>query len=107
MAAPACLCIIQALEMSLAGIEELREMVRIQVHFEEDDLKELRRLSTEEGIALSEIIRRLVKIGLESTRRPSRSELMKRALTVVGKYHSGKHDVAQRHDDYLAEAYME
>jgi hypothetical protein len=32
---------------------------------------------------------------------------MKRALTVAGKYRGGKHDVAQRHDDYLAEAYME
>jgi hypothetical protein len=28
-----------------------------------------------------------------------------RSLAVVGRFHSGKSDISERHDDYLAEAY--
>jgi len=45
--------------------------------------------------------------GRRAKRKPSRQELMRRALEVAGKYRSGHHDIAERHDDYLAEAYLE
>jgi hypothetical protein len=81
-------------------------MVRTQVQFEEGDLKELRRIAADEGVSLSEIVRQGVKLVLNDKRKPSREELWKRASSVIGKYHSGKSDIAQRHDDYLAEAYL-
>ena len=82
-------------------------MVRTQVQLSEDDLAELRRLAAEEGVSVSALVRRGVKQVLESRKKPSREELWARAMSVVGKYRSGKTDVAQRHDDYLAEAYGE
>jgi hypothetical protein len=82
-------------------------MVRTQVQFPEEDLKELRREAAEEGLSVSEVIRRYVAEGRRAKRKPSRQELMRRALEVAGKYRSGHHDIAERHDDYLAEAYLE
>ena len=38
--------------------------------------------------------------------KPTREELWERASKVAGKYRSGKHDIAQRHDDYLAEDFL-
>jgi Arc/MetJ-type ribon-helix-helix transcriptional regulator len=82
-------------------------MVRTQVQLPEDDLAELRRLAAEEGVSVSELVRRGVKEVLAARRRPSREELWERSLRVAGKYRSGLHDVARRHDHYLAEAYEE
>ncbi len=82
-------------------------MVRTQVQLSEKDLAELRRLAAEEGVSVSELVRRGVKQVLESRRKPSREELWARAREVAGKYNSGLLDIAQRHDDYLAEAYGE
>ncbi len=32
-------------------------------------------------------------------------ERLKRAIEIAGRFRSGKHDIAKRHDKYLAEAY--
>jgi hypothetical protein len=82
-------------------------MVKTQVQLREEDLAELRRMAAEEGVSVSELVRRGVKQVLASKHKPSREELWRRANSVIGKYRSGKKDIAQRHDDYLAEAYME
>jgi len=82
-------------------------MIKTQVQLPEDDLAELRRLAAEEGVSVSELVRRGVKQVLDAKRKPSREELWERASRVIGKYRSGKSDIAQRHDDYLAEAYGE
>jgi Arc/MetJ-type ribon-helix-helix transcriptional regulator len=82
-------------------------MVKTQVQLPEEDLRELRRIAAEEGVSVSELVRRGVKQVLEARLKPSREELWERALRVAGKYRSGKHDVARRHDHYLAEAYEE
>lgn len=82
-------------------------MVRTQVQLAEEQLRELRRMAAEEGISLSELVRRGMAEMIRAKRRPGRQELMRRALEVAGKYRSGKHDIARRHDDYLAEAYRE
>lgn len=37
---------------------------------------------------------------------PSRRALYEQAFRVVGKYASGQGDISERHDDYLAEAYL-
>lgn len=78
-------------------------MVRTQVQLPEEDLRELRRLAAEEGVSVSELLRRGVKHVLEARGKPSREELWERAMKVVGKHRSGKTDIGRRHDDYLAE----
>ena len=82
-------------------------MVKTQVQFTKEQLTELRRLAAEEGVSVSELVRRGVDHLLREKRGPDRKELMRRALEIAGKYDSGKTDIAQRHDDYLAEAYAE
>lgn len=80
-------------------------MVRTQVQLPENDLKGLRRKAAEEGVSVAELVRRGVKHVLSEEGKPTRDELWERAMKVVGKYSSGKSDIAQRHDEYLAEAY--
>jgi Arc/MetJ-type ribon-helix-helix transcriptional regulator len=82
-------------------------MVRTQVQLPEEDLAELRRQAAEQGVSVSELVRRGVRHILDKRRKPTRDELWERAMEVVGKYNSGKSDIAQRHDEYLAEAYGE
>jgi Arc/MetJ-type ribon-helix-helix transcriptional regulator len=82
-------------------------MVKTQVQLPEDDLAALRRLAAEQGVSVSELVRRGVKQFLASSRGPSREELWRRATEAAGKFRSGYHDVARRHDEYLAEAYAE
>ena len=80
-------------------------MVRTQVQFPEEDLKELRREAAEEGVSVSEVIRRYVAAGRRARQRPNREEIVRGLKEVAGKYHSGTHDAAREHDKYLAEAY--
>ena len=82
-------------------------MVRTQVQFPEEELKELKREAAEEGISVSEAIRRYVAEGRRAKRKPTRKELMKRALAVAGKFNSGIPDLAERHDDYFVESILD
>ena len=82
-------------------------MVRTQIQLTEDQVKDLKRMAKKQGISFAEIMRR----SADRTRRegyaPSKDELWDRAMRAVGCGNSGLHDVARRHDDYLAEAYDE
>ena len=81
-------------------------MVKTQVQLPEADLAELRRLAAEQGVSVSELVRRGVRQVLKSETGPTREELWDRASKVIGKYHSGKTDIGRRHDDYLAEDFL-
>jgi len=81
-------------------------MVKTQVQLPEEDLAELRRLAAEEGVSVSELVRRGVKQVLEAKRKPSRKELWERASALAGKFRSGRTDLGRRHDDYLAEDFV-
>jgi hypothetical protein len=82
-------------------------VVRTQIQLTEEQAKGLRRLAQKEGVSVAEIIRRSVNGALREANVPSEDELWDRALKVVGIGRSGLHDISERHDDYLAEAYME
>jgi len=79
-------------------------MVRTQVQLTEEALRELRRIAAEEGVSVSELVRRGVKQVLDGHRKPSREELWERASKVIGRFRSGVSDLGERHDDYFAEA---
>ena len=83
-------------------------MVRTQIQLRDEQHRALRRWAARLGISLSEAVRRCVaeQIAREE-KAPSRADLIRNALSVVGKYRDaeGRTDVARNHDRYLAEAY--
>ena len=80
-------------------------MVRTQIQLAEEDLARLRKVAAEEGVSVSEVVRRGIRQVLGAAQTRSRDELARRALGAAGKFRSGKHDIARRHDEYLSEEY--
>lgn len=78
-------------------------MVKTQVQLAEKDLAELRRLAAQEGISVSELVRRGVKQLLAEQQQEAPAERWRRARELAGKFHSGKRDIGRKHDEYLAE----
>jgi hypothetical protein len=81
-------------------------MKRITIYLPAEDLAALRKIAAEKKISFPELVRREMRPFLDSQKGPSREELWRRARSAMGKFHSGKGDIAQRHDDYLAEDYL-
>jgi hypothetical protein len=81
-------------------------MVRTQIQLTERQARELKRMAAREGVSMAEIIRKAVdeKI-LEKSGEAPREDRIRRALAAAGKFRSGVKDAAERHDEYLAEAY--
>ena len=79
-------------------------MIRAQVQLTEEQLKRLRRLSSEKNVSLSALVRQGVDILLKTAKEVDRQERWRRALSSVGQFRSGKGDLARRHDDYFAES---
>jgi len=81
-------------------------MVRLQVQLTEAQHRALKRWATRLGISFSEAVRRCVADRLARDERASgRADRVREAQTVIGKYASGRSDVAERHDDYLSDAF--
>ena len=77
-------------------------MVRTQVYFSAEQHATLRRAAAGEGVSMTALLRRLVDRHLLA----KRGEVHDREayFTLVGSGESGLTDVAERHDEYLAEA---
>jgi hypothetical protein len=75
-------------------------MIRTQVQLTEEQARALRRRAAERGVSMATLVREAVDRILEDDDRETR---WARAMSVVGKYRSGKKDIAVRHDEYLAE----
>ncbi|MEX1258954.1 MAG: CopG family transcriptional regulator [Gemmatimonadota bacterium] len=83
-------------------------MMRSQVQFTEDQHRALKRWADHLGISISEAVRRCVAERLaREDAAPTRADRVREAETVIGKYASGRSDVAERHDDYLPDAFHE
>ena len=54
---------------------------------------------------MAELIRESVELYLASSAERSVSERRQSALAVAGRFESGLRDLAERHDDYLDEAF--
>ena len=81
-------------------------MVRTQIQLTERQARELRRIAAKEGVSMAEIIRRAVDAKIRGgTGEGPWGERVRRAQAAMGKFRSGLKDVAERHDDYLAEEY--
>jgi len=82
-------------------------MKRIQIRLEEQQFKALQRLAREQGLPVAEMVRQSIDALLRSVSQPSREALRSRALSVVGRFHSGASDISSRHDRHLENAYKE
>lgn len=83
-------------------------MVRTQIQLTEEQSRRLKRLAAKHRVSVAEIIRRSVDRTLRShVLPPDQDELRRRALAAIGCGHSGKRDISEKHDDYLAEIYAE
>ncbi|MBM4394850.1 MAG: CopG family transcriptional regulator [Deltaproteobacteria bacterium] len=77
-------------------------MVRSQVQFDEATYEEVRRLAFRERTSFSAAVRSLVRRGLDSGE-GRRRFARKAPLSFVAAGASGRGDISERHDEYLAE----
>lgn len=76
---------------------------RTMVYLESEELQALRVEAAKKGISLAELMRRLVRQHIE--KRPSEPPATPEAyLKIVALGSSGRKDISERHDHYLAEA---
>jgi hypothetical protein len=81
-------------------------MVRLQIQLTESQHRALKRWAGRLGISFAEAVRRCVADRLaREDASGSRADRVREAQTVVGKYASGRSDIAERHDDYLTDAF--
>ena len=80
-------------------------MVRTQIQLPEQQVTLLKRLAAQQHVSMAELIRRAVDLFTLSPDAANIKEQRERAIAAVGRFHSGRRDLAARHDDYLAEAF--
>ncbi len=80
-------------------------MVRTQIQITEEQAKAVKRIALSRHVSVAELIRRAVDIMVKSSTVADPEERLKRATEIVGKFRSGKQDIAKGHDKYLANAY--
>ncbi len=80
-------------------------MIRTQIQLTEEQARQLKRLAAERGVSLAEVVRQAIDRTLEQDERAIRWD---RALEAVRRSHfrSGKSDISERHDEYLAEDFL-
>jgi len=79
-------------------------MQRLQVQLTDDQVRDLKSLAREKGVSVSELLRRGADEVIR-TNGPTLAERYERAWNAVGVIKGDAQDVAERHDDYLAEIY--
>jgi len=80
-------------------------MVRTQIQMEDDQISWLRMEASARGVSVSQLIREGVAL-FRSREERIPEEKKRRALAAVGRFSSNLSDVSERHDDYLAEAFV-
>ncbi|MCZ7661846.1 MAG: ribbon-helix-helix domain-containing protein [Thermoleophilia bacterium] len=88
--------------------QDSKEMtvIRTQIQLRDDQARALREMAGREDVSLAELIRRGVdRLLAEAQAGSGRTRLD--ALRIAGRFDSGTPDVAERHDDELAEAFLD
>jgi hypothetical protein len=79
-------------------------MVRTQIQLTEEQVARLRRLALSRGLSIAALIREAVDRLEEDAEGDAR---WRRSLSVVGKYRGGSENVAEDHDEFLVDAYVD
>ena len=80
-------------------------MIRTQIQLTETQARTIKKVAMDEGTSVAEVIRRAVEKMVQASPKVSSQERLRRAVEIVGKFRSGKRNISQKHDKYLAEAY--
>jgi len=80
-------------------------MIRTQIQLTEDQAKALKKIAQSRHLSVAELIRKAVDTVIKSNTVANAEERHKRAMEIIGKFGSGKHDVSKKHDLYLTEIY--
>ncbi|MDH4268243.1 MAG: ribbon-helix-helix protein, CopG family [Deltaproteobacteria bacterium] len=80
-------------------------MIRTQIQLTETQARTIKKVAMDQGTSIAEIIRRAVENMVQASPKVSSQERLRRAVEIVGKFRSGKRNISQKHDKYLAEAY--
>ncbi len=78
--------------------DTVKTMVRLTIQLPDELYRKVRQVAETQRISAAEVIRRAVTAYTPSDR-------WERAMAVVGAFTDEAPDVAERHDDYLAEAF--
>jgi len=79
-------------------------MIRTQIQLTEEQARELKELAGTQNVSMAELIRQAVDYWLQTVKPVSQKEQRRRALALAGQFRSGKSDISEQHDEYLAEA---
>jgi hypothetical protein len=77
-------------------------MERTQISLTLEQMRRLRRASTQRGVSMAHLIREAVDAYVPDAE-ADREARVRRAFAAAGQFHSGVSDLSERHDDYLAE----
>jgi len=80
-------------------------MIRTQIQLTEEQAKALKKMSSQMNLSMAEIIRQGIDYYLQACGVISQEERRQRAIKAAGQFHSGKPDLSEKHDEYLAEVY--
>ena len=80
-------------------------MIRTQVQLDENQYAYLKEMARAEKVSISALVRRSVDLIINQIHRPSESDRRKNALSALGRFSDHATDVAENHDQYLAEAF--
>jgi hypothetical protein len=79
-------------------------VIRTQIQLTEAQTQEIKLWAEKRGVSMAAIIREAVDEHLRRSNRPSRQEVVARAIDAAGSARSGTGDVSLRHDEYFAAA---
>ncbi len=82
-------------------------MIRTQIQLEEAQYRALKELAARQRVSVAELIRQAVQEWLEKSGAVSEKERRQRAIAAAGRFRSGLGDLAEKHDEYLAQIYHE
>ena len=77
-------------------------MIRTQIQLDEARYRKLQQVAREQGLSMAEVVRSGVDLALALYERRKK---WGRARSLIGTFASGRGDVAEKHDRYLAEAF--
>ena len=80
-------------------------MIRLQIRLTETQAEALRRLAASQRVSVAALIRQAVDDHLVAAERRADTQ-KQRALSVAGRFNSGRPDLSVAHDEYLVTAYQ-
>ena len=82
-------------------------MKRTQIQLTDRQYSYLKEISGQKNISLAEVVREAVTFYSASTINIDQDMRIRDALSLIGKYSSGKKDISTNHDQYLENEFKE